>query len=79
MSIQKKSGKVCVIGAGQVGATYHAIASATLNIVESITKDQNSLYSVSSYIEQSHGVEDVCLSVPSKINRNGVNEHVLLS
>jgi L-lactate dehydrogenase len=60
------------------GATYHAIALATLNIVESIARDQNSIYSVSSYIKNYHGVEDVCLSVPSIINRNGVNEHVIL-
>lgn len=60
------------------GATYHAIALATLNIVESILRDQNSLYSVSSYIENYHDVNKVCLSVPCKVNRNGVNEKVLL-
>jgi L-lactate dehydrogenase len=60
------------------GATYHAIALATLNIVESIARDQNTLHSVSSYITDYHGVHNVCLSVPCKINRNGVNEHVLL-
>jgi L-lactate dehydrogenase len=60
------------------GATYHAIALATLNIVESIVRDQNTLHSVSSYIENYQGVTDVCLSVPCKINRSGVNERVLL-
>lgn len=60
------------------GATYHAIALATLNIVESILRNQNSLHSVSSYIQNYHGVDDVCLSVPCKINRNGVNERILL-
>lgn len=60
------------------GATYHAIGLATLNIVESIARDQNTIYSVSSYINNYHGIGDVCASVPCKINRNGVNERVLL-
>ena len=60
------------------GATYHAIGLATLNIVESITRDQNSLHSVSSYITDYYDVDNVCLSVPAKINQNGVNERVLL-
>ncbi|MBN1479785.1 L-lactate dehydrogenase [candidate division KSB1 bacterium] len=60
------------------GATYHAIGLATLNIVESIARDQNTIYSVSSYISDYHGISDVCASVPCKINRDGVNERVLL-
>ncbi|MBN1465185.1 L-lactate dehydrogenase [candidate division KSB1 bacterium] len=60
------------------GATSHAIGLATLSVVESIARDQNSLYSVSSYLDHYLGVSDVCLSVPAKINRNGVGERVLL-
>lgn len=60
------------------GATYHAIGLATLTVLESIMRDQNSLHTVSSYIEDYYGISDVCLSVPTKINRKGVNERVLL-
>ena len=60
------------------GATYHAIGLATMTVLESIVRDQNSLHTVSSYIENYYGISDVCLSVPSKINRNGVNDRVLL-
>ena len=60
------------------GATYHAIGLATLTVLESIVRDQNSLHTVSSYIDNYHGISDVCLSVPSKINLNGVQDHILL-
>ena len=60
------------------GATYHAIGLATLTILESIVRDQNSILAVSSLIKNYHGISDVCLSVPTKLNRNGVVEHIVL-
>ena len=60
------------------GATYHAIGLATLTILESIVRNQNSILSVSSYIKNYNGINDVCLSVPSKLNRTGVNERLQL-
>jgi L-lactate dehydrogenase len=60
------------------GATCHAIALATLSIVESISRDQNSIYCVSGYLGRYQGVEDVCLSVPSIMNRDGVSNRVAL-
>ncbi len=62
----------------QKGAAYHAIGLETLTILESIVRDQNSLHTVSSYIDDYCGIRDVCLSVSSKINLNGVQERILL-
>jgi L-lactate dehydrogenase len=60
------------------GATYHAIGLATLTILESIVRDQNSLHTVSSFIEDYYGISDLCFSVPSKINLNGVEDRIKL-
>jgi len=60
------------------GATYHAIGLATLAILESIVRNQNTILSVSSLIENYYGISDVCLSVPTKLNRNGVVEQIKL-
>jgi len=58
------------------GATYYAIGLALVRIVESILRDENSVLPVSTLINGYYGIEDVCLSIPCIINRNGV-ERVL--
>jgi L-lactate dehydrogenase len=54
------------------GATYFAVALAVKRIVEAIVRDENSILTVSSLLENKHGVSDVCLSLPSVVNRNGI-------
>jgi L-lactate dehydrogenase len=58
------------------GATYYAVASGLLRITEAILRDQNTVLSVSSLIDEYYGVGDVCLSLPSIVDRGGV-ERVL--
>lgn len=58
------------------GATYYAVASGLLRITEAILRDQNTVLSVSSLIEEYFGISDVCLSLPSIVDRGGV-ERVL--
>ncbi len=54
------------------GATYYAIGSGMERIVESILRDQNTILTVSGLLEDCHGVNDVCLSVPMVVNRHGI-------
>lgn len=61
------------------GATYYAVALAVRRIVQAIVRDENSVLTVSSTIDGPHGIEDVCLSLPSIINRGGVRDVVELS
>ena len=58
------------------GATYYAVAAGLLRIVEAILRDQNTVLSVSSLIKGYYGISDVCLSLPTVINRSGI-ERVL--
>lgn len=58
------------------GATYYAVAAGLMRIVETILRDQSTVLSVSSLIEDYYGVDDVCLSLPTVVNRGGV-ERVL--
>lgn len=58
------------------GATYYAVAAGLMRIVEAILRNQNTVLSVSSLIDGYYGLSDVCLSLPTVINRNGV-ERVL--
>jgi L-lactate dehydrogenase len=54
------------------GATNYAIGLATARILEAILKDENRILPVSSLLTNYHGMSDVCLSVPSIVNRGGV-------
>jgi L-lactate dehydrogenase len=56
------------------GRTYYAIGLGLTRIVESIIRDENAILTVSSLLHDYYGVDDVCLSVPTIVNRNGVRE-----
>lgn len=58
------------------GATYYAVAAGMMRLVEAILRDQNTVLSASSLIEDYYGISDVCLSLPAVVNRSGV-ERVL--
>jgi L-lactate dehydrogenase len=54
------------------GATYYAVGLAVASIVESILRDQHSILPVSSLMQGQYGLEDVCLSLPAVVGRDGV-------
>ena len=55
------------------GVTNYAIGLATARILEAILHDENRVLPVSSLIENFNGISDVCLSVPTIVNRAGVD------
>lgn len=57
------------------GATYFAIASGLVRLVEAIVRDQRTVLSVSTLVQPQHGYEGVSgvyLSVPCVVDRTGV-------
>lgn len=60
------------------GATYYAIAAGLVRIVEAILRDQSTVLSVSSLIEDYYGISDVYLSLPSILDRGGVERFIRL-
>lgn len=54
------------------GATYYAIATGLVRIIEAIVRDENSVLTVSGVINGVHGLNDIALSLPSVINRQGI-------
>lgn len=53
------------------GATYYAIGLAVRRICESIIRDENSILTVSGLLDGEYGLRDICLSLPSLVNRAG--------
>ena len=58
------------------GATYYAIGLGVSKIVKSILSNQNEVLALSSYLTNYYGANDVCLSVPTIVDRNGIKEHI---
>jgi L-lactate dehydrogenase len=60
------------------GSTYYAIASGLLRLVEAILRDQNTVLTVSSLIQNQYGISDVCLSLPTIVDRGGIEKVLTL-
>jgi L-lactate dehydrogenase len=54
------------------GATNYAVGLATSRIVEAVLYDQRQVLPVSSLLDGQAGIHDVCLSLPSVVDRLGV-------
>lgn len=60
------------------GRTNYAVALAMTKIVQSILRDENAILTVSTFLEDYHGVSNICLSVPVVLGKNGVREIIKL-
>ncbi|NLY76441.1 MAG: L-lactate dehydrogenase [Firmicutes bacterium] len=61
------------------GATYYAIGLSLTQIAESILRDEYSVLTVSSLLTGEYGLEDVCVSLPSIVCRQGIQKRIILS
>lgn len=56
------------------GATFFAIALSVDRIIQAIARNSNRLLTVSTYIDNQYGINDVCLSLPCVVNQDGIRE-----
>lgn len=54
------------------GATYYAIGLAAADIVEALIRDEDTIMTVSTLMQGQYGLEDVYLSLPCVVNRQGI-------
>lgn len=69
----KKSGSIII---ENKGATFFAVAMAVCHICKCIFSDAGTALSVSTMMHGEYGVDDVCLSTLSLIDRDGVRGHI---
>ncbi|HOJ45841.1 MAG: L-lactate dehydrogenase [Bacillota bacterium] len=60
------------------GATYYAIGWGLMRIVQAIVKDQRSVLTVSTLLDNYLGISDVCLGIPVVVSRSGIERVVEL-
>jgi L-lactate dehydrogenase len=58
------------------GSTYFGIGMSLARIVGTILQDQNSVLTVSTYLEGEYGLNDVCLGIPCIVGQGGVKRIV---
>jgi len=61
------------------GATYYAVAAGLMRITQAILRDQSTVLSVSSLIRDYHGLNDVCFSLPTVVDRGGIEKVLRLA
>ena len=57
-------------------ATYYGVAMAVKRICEVIVRDEKSILPVSALMEGEHGIEDVVLSMPCVVGKDGIETKV---
>lgn len=60
------------------GATYYGIAMGLVRLTKAILQNENSVLTVSAYLEGQYGQNDIYIGVPAIVNRNGIREVVEL-
>jgi L-lactate dehydrogenase len=60
------------------GATYYGIAMGLARLTKAILQDENSILTVSAYLDGHYGQNDIYIGVPAVVNRNGIREVVEL-
>ncbi|WP_100333411.1 L-lactate dehydrogenase [Bacillus alkalisoli] len=60
------------------GATYYGIAMGLVRLTKAILQNENSILTVSAYLEGQYDSEDIYIGVPAIVNRNGIREIVEL-
>ncbi|MDO5083237.1 L-lactate dehydrogenase [Arachnia propionica] len=60
------------------GATNYAIGLAGTRIIESVLRNEHRVLPVSSLVDDWYGIKDVCLSVPTLVDRSGAGRQLRL-
>jgi L-lactate dehydrogenase len=60
------------------GATYYGIAMGLVRLTKAILQNENSVLTVSAYLEGEYGQKDIYIGVPAVVNRKGIRQIVEL-
>lgn len=60
------------------GATFYGIAMGLVRLTKAILQNENSILTVSTYLDGEYGHNDIFIGVPAVVNRSGIREVVQL-
>ncbi|WP_404458598.1 L-lactate dehydrogenase [Sutcliffiella horikoshii] len=56
------------------GATYYGIAMGLVRLTKAILQNENSILTVSAYLDEEYDSKDIYIGVPAIVNRNGIRD-----
>ncbi len=75
MTLNRGQEIVSLLGSG---SAYFAPSAAVAEIVKAVIKDEKRILGVSAYLNGEYGIKDVCIGVPCRLGRDGVEKIVEL-
>ena len=60
----------------KTGSAYYAPAASTADMVEAILKNTKATLPVCAYLSGEYGLNDICIGVPAKLGKNGIEKIV---
>ncbi|HTY44654.1 MAG TPA: malate dehydrogenase [Patescibacteria group bacterium] len=60
------------------GSAYFAPSAAVSQIVRAVAKDEKRVLGVSAYLSGEYGIKDICLGLPCRLGRQGIEEVIRL-
>jgi malate dehydrogenase len=67
-----------IVGHLKTGSAFYAPSAAIASMAESVLLDKKRIVPASAYLEGEYGYNDICLGVPVKLGKNGVEEIIEL-
>jgi malate dehydrogenase len=68
------SGGAEIVALLKTGSAYYAPGSAAARMAEAIIKDKKEVINSCCYLSGQFGINDVCLGVPARLGKNGIEE-----
>lgn len=69
-----RKGGAEIVSLLKTGSAYYAPASSIVAMVEAIVEDRKQIFPCCAYLEGEYGIEGLCVGVPVKLGRRGVEE-----
>jgi malate dehydrogenase len=73
-----RDGGIEIVNFLKTGSAYYAPSSAAVQMIESIVFDKNRILPGAVYLQGEYGLNDVCVGVPIKISKKGVEQIIEL-
>lgn len=73
-----RNGGAEIVGYLKTGSAFYAPSASVLEMIESIAKDKKKILPCAVYLTGQYGIKDLCVGVPVKLGKNGIEQVVEL-
>lgn len=65
-----------IVGLLGTGSAFYSPSAAVFKMIDAIVKDSGEVFVVSAYLDGEYGLENICIGVPCKIGKHGIERIV---